>query len=149
VKYAHLLSIDYGTKKLGLARWTKDAGIIFPSGVIHNKGHQGVFRAIFQLVTSHNIELIVLGLPLGQLGQSTPISEKIIRFGKGLKDHLAKQSLTIDLATVDESHSTQEQEQIRQEWALKGEKFDKDEQAAVIIMKNFLSSGPIEYLDFN
>lgn len=81
------LAIDYGIKRTGLAVCDALETIASPLKVLH--GHRRLVEEIEQIVTSENIEGIVLGLPLNMDGSQGPQARQVLAFADRLKQRLA------------------------------------------------------------
>ena len=80
------LSVDYGTKRTGLAICDHSETIVSPLAVIH--GQKDLQKKILSLVNSENVEAIVLGLPLNMDGSTGPQARLVFQFADQLKAHL-------------------------------------------------------------
>ena len=81
------LAIDYGIKRTGLA--VCDAGETIASPLKVLQGQRRLVEEIEQIVTSENIEGIVLGLPLNMDGSQGPQARQVLAFADRLKQRLA------------------------------------------------------------
>ena len=81
------LAIDYGIKRTGLA--VCDAGEKIASPLKVLQGQRRLVEEIEQIVTSENIEGIVLGLPLNMDGSQGPQARQVLAFADRLKQRLA------------------------------------------------------------
>jgi len=59
-----LLGVDYGAKKIGLAKGDKASGVATPLKTIANHGQESVRLAIEEICRDENVEQIVVGVPL-------------------------------------------------------------------------------------
>lgn len=81
------LAIDYGIKRTGLAVCDAQETIASPLKVL--QGEKRLVEEIEQIVTSENIEGIVLGLPLNMDGSQGPQARQVLAFAGRLRQQLA------------------------------------------------------------
>ena len=77
------LGIDYGTKRIGLAKATDELKIATPLITIPNNSN--VFGVIQEIVIREKIGEIILGVPVSFDGQENVFAKSIREFGEGLK----------------------------------------------------------------
>ncbi len=80
------LSIDYGTKRTGLALCDAGETIATPLTTIH--GQEQLIEKIARLIEAENVESVVLGLPLNMDGSESAQTKLALKFGERLKGHL-------------------------------------------------------------
>ncbi|UCF00342.1 MAG: Holliday junction resolvase RuvX [Planctomycetota bacterium] len=80
------LAIDYGDKRTGLAICDHAETIASPLAVI--EGQKELIKKINEIVTSENVEAIVLGLPLNMDNSHGPRAKIIFQFAEKLKANL-------------------------------------------------------------
>lgn len=98
---AHILGIDYGTKRIGLA-WSPDGtDLILPFGVISVKNAAQVTDELLTCISEEHIGMLVCGLPLDLSGNETDWSQKI-------QENMSTiaQKADIPIAFIDERFST-------------------------------------------
>jgi putative Holliday junction resolvase len=78
------LGIDYGTKRIGLARSNEDGTMAFPYGIV--KAGQGALSAIHEIITKEGIEEIIIGESRNFKGEANVVMEDIIAFKKDLEE---------------------------------------------------------------
>lgn len=133
-----ILGIDLGDKKIGLALsdpmgWTAQG-----LGVIASKGSiDGDIAAIKEYVERHEVEKVVIGLPLNMDGSSGPRAEKAKAFASRME-----KKLKVPVAMTDERLTTVAAEKLLIEADLSRNKRRKviDKMAAVIILQNYLDT---------
>ena len=64
------LSIDYGSKRIGIAVSDDEGRMAFPAGFIPNRG-KAVIREIADRIRKEHADLIVVGMPMGLDGKET------------------------------------------------------------------------------
>ena len=129
------LAIDYGEANIGLAYCDKLEISTKPLTPIKNKVLAKSIEQIIRLIDHHNIEGIVLGVPLGTKNQETQQSIKTRFFADRLKDLINK-----PVEYWNETLSSKQAMEIM----IAGGKSKKarkellDSYAAVVILKGFL-----------
>ena len=126
----HILGIDYGEKKIGLAYGEGTSRIAVPLDVVPNRGEETI-RILGQRVSAEDIDVIVVGVPLlhGKEHTSEQV-EKTRTFIKKLKEVVA-----IPVEEEDESYTTWESVRLQKE---EGAQAKEDALAAMIIVKQYL-----------
>ena len=79
-----ILSIDYGTSRVGFAVSDLLHIIATPLKTIKNKSIQDLLKNIGQIVKEYDINSIVVGLPLGLNGKETKQTESVKLFSETL-----------------------------------------------------------------
>ena len=80
-----ILSIDYGTSRVGFAVSDLLHIIATPLKTIKNKSIQDLLENIGQIVKEYDIRSIVVGLPLGLNGKETKQTETVKLFSETLE----------------------------------------------------------------
>ncbi len=119
-----ILGIDYGDKKLGIAKSAANDTIAVPIGTISNSSAESVITKLQDICAEEQVSVIVVGMPSDQQGEKTQ------KFVELLKEHL-----NITIATIDERFSTQEAKKLQQQ---SGDKSDDDPIAAMLILQTYL-----------
>lgn len=129
------LAIDYGGANIGLAYCDKLEISTKPLTPIKNKSLKKTLEQIMRIIDQHNIEGIVIGVPLGTNNQETQQSIKTRFFADRLNDLISK-----PVEFWDETLSSKRAIEIM----IAGGKPQKarkkllDSYAAVVILKGFL-----------
>jgi putative Holliday junction resolvase len=66
------LGIDPGSRRIGLAVGDDRTGVVTPLAVIASPGREEAARVIAALLSDHNAERVVIGLPSNADGEETP-----------------------------------------------------------------------------
>lgn len=105
--------------------------------VIHSKGVAGDIRQIKELVTQHEVNKVVVGLPLNMDGSAGPRAEKARAFARRLG-----QVLGLPVELWDERLTTVEAERllIQADMRRAGRRQVIDKMAAVLILQNYLDA---------
>jgi len=117
------LGIDYGEKRIGLAKGQDDPAVATPFKTITND--ENVFGAIKEIVNQESIEKIVVGVPVSLDGKEYDFAKKIREFGARVGE-----STGAPVIFVDETLTTDE--------ASQGPSGDIDASAAALILQSFL-----------
>jgi putative Holliday junction resolvase len=137
-----ILSIDYGTKKIGLAVSDESKLIVSSLPQIPNNSElTGVFSEILQ---KYDPELIILGFPTTDYDELTSFQKQIVEF----KNRLQKIS-NVEIIFRDESYSSEDAEEIYLQKMgksktsikkIKDKKKQIDSLAAHLLLKSYLDS---------
>jgi putative Holliday junction resolvase len=132
-----ILSIDYGTKFIGLA--TYHASIDpFPIGFdrIKFSNEESVLKLINNVVIDECIDLIVLGLPLLLDGTESTMTAKVRAFGEKLKIATSKSIFFQDETLT--TYEAKDRMQKSPEFNFKYDPSKIDVLSAIIILEDFL-----------
>ena len=81
-----LLAIDYGARRVGLALSDPLKMIASPYRTIINKNNAILIEEIERIIAAEDVELTIMGLPLGMAGQKTEQTKKVEEFVDKLTD---------------------------------------------------------------
>ena len=81
-----LLAIDYGARRVGLALSDPLKMIASPYRTIINKNNTILIEEIERIIAAEDVELTIVGLPLGMAGQKTEQTKKVEEFVDKLTD---------------------------------------------------------------
>ena len=81
-----LLAIDYGARRVGLALSDPLKMIASPYRTIINKNNTILIEEIETIIAAEDVELTIIGLPLGMAGQKTEQTKKVEEFVDKLTD---------------------------------------------------------------
>lgn len=123
----HILAIDFGTKRIGLA-WSDTAlGVVLPFGLVEVKGEREKVKELSELVLSDRVDKIVVGFPIGLNGKENANTERVKKFVFELQKHTA-----VPVDFFDERFSSQAGD------ALGSDGASRDEKAAMSILEGYL-----------
>lgn len=117
-----LLGIDYGDKKIGLS--VSANSLALPLAVLENNVEFST--KLQQLIASEKISKLIVGLPLGSLGEETDASEKVREFVRRLRT-----TIQIEVDYYDERLTTAQVKSLK----IRGE---DDAHAAAILLQSYL-----------
>ncbi len=129
-----ILGIDYGDKKIGLAFGDSDVSVAVPLDVVPNMGDE-TLQVFAKRVSSEDIDLIVVGVPLSKGGKhSAEQLDKTRAFIKRLEGAVA-----IPVVEEDESYTTSESIRLQRE---EGAEAAEDALAAMLIVEQYMNRKP-------
>lgn len=123
----HLLAIDYGTKRIGLAWTDTDLGVVLPFGIISEKSAADNRRKVVELIKTEKIDKVIIGLPFG-LGDDKENANmaRVRAFGEELQ-----QQSGLPVEFYDERFSSQQADRM-------GGDASRDEKSAMIILEDYV-----------
>lgn len=86
----NFLGIDFGLKRTGIATSHFQDRIAFGQEPIVTTDENTLISKLTQVIATHNIGTIVIGMPLGLQEKDTQMSKKVRSFIKKLTEHLDK-----------------------------------------------------------
>lgn len=126
------LAIDYGERRIGIAKSDNSRLIASPVVTLDNGESTDVYSAIKDIVTESNAMLIYIGLPLHLSGKESASSEKARVFAGLLKQQLPPE---IQIRLLDERLTTSSAVGELKNAGLKGSRESIDQLAAVKILE--------------
>ena len=124
----NILALDYGEKRIGVAKGSTEIKIALPFSIIKNNGNNFVISEILDIISEENIELLLIGLPIGLSGKNTKQTDIINNFIK-----LIENKIDIPIITIDERFTTKSANSLSN-----NKKRRIDDIAAMIILQNYL-----------
>ncbi len=136
-----LLGLDVGDVRIGVAVSDVLGSGAHPLCTLTRTNRQRDIIAIGDLVSIHNVERIVIGLPISLDGTIGTQAEKVQKFGARLSE-----GLDVPVEFLDERFTTSEAEEIldRIEMNPKDRKKIIDQVSAVIILDEYLRENSVE-----
>ncbi|NDE49494.1 MAG: Holliday junction resolvase RuvX [Actinobacteria bacterium] len=127
------VAIDYGDKRIGIAKSDNSGLIASPVMTLVNSGStENIFSAIKDLVEEGNVTLIYIGLPLHLSGRESESSDKARRFATLLSQHLPQR---VQVRLLDERLTTTSALGELKSAGLKSNRENIDQLAAVKILE--------------
>ncbi|HSX52987.1 MAG TPA: Holliday junction resolvase RuvX [Patescibacteria group bacterium] len=130
---SHIIALDVGERRIGVAIASLEARLPSPHGVIINS--VDVLDDIQHLVVKEAAMAVVVGLPRGLDGQETAQTKTVREFANSLKD-----KLDIPVHFQDEALTSKLAEQELKDRGVGYNKEDVDALAATYILKDFLET---------
>ncbi|MBP6820656.1 MAG: Holliday junction resolvase RuvX [Acidobacteria bacterium] len=130
-----VISVDYGTKSIGLAICDELQLTVRPLTTIRYPELNQAAERIGKLAEEYEAETLVVGLPLNMDGSRGQAVANVDKFIADLQPHIS-----IPVVTIDERLTSFEADQILREMgvSLKERKAKSDEYAAVLILQDYL-----------
>lgn len=126
---SHILGIDYGESKVGLAIADSETRMAFVYSTLDND--KNLLQKLAEIVERENISKVIIGVP------SRINREQAVYPGKKLGDFL-KKKLRIEIEYQNEMFTTREAQRNLIEKGVKGIKRYDDQEAARIILQSWL-----------
>lgn len=126
------LSLDVGTRRIGVALARADVRMAQPLTTIENAGD--AFEAIKNLVQEHEVQRVIVGLPRGMDGQETEQTRYTENFAKQLETKLGLSVIWQDEALT--SQKAESELTARKKPFTKG---DVDALAATYILDDYIT----------
>jgi len=132
-----LLGIDLGSKRIGIAISDAEGWTAHALTVVARHGGLRDLEDIARLVVEHEVDEVVLGLPLNMDDSEGPAAERTRKFGQRLQAHLG-----LPLHYCDERLSTFAAEELLKEACVKPRKRKQvvDQLAAALILESYINS---------
>jgi len=132
-----VLGLDMGQRRIGLALSDSLGLTAGPLGVLPNTGTQGTIKAIEAIVNKHQVNAIVVGLPLTLKGSRGSQAQKVESFTRELG-----KTVSLPIFLVDERLTTVQGERALREIRAPRKRRDEviDQVAAQLILQSYLDS---------
>ena len=127
--------MDYGTRRVGIALCDEMGVAVRPLPALSYKGSRDLLAKIRRLVEQHEIESLVIGLPLNMDGTTGESASQARKFMQTLQSQL-----NLRLTAVDERLTTVEAVELWRNMSLRQQKKYRsvDSLAAALILQRFL-----------
>ena len=131
------LGVDFGEKRVGIAMGDPTGAIATPWGILNRHSNRQVAEQVAGLVPAHDIEIVVVGLPLDSSGEEGYQARRVRRFGDILES-----LLSVPLVYWDETLSSVDADRaLRQAGRRKKRRQGpKDDVAAAILLQAYLDT---------
>ena len=145
-KPGHILALDYGRARIGLAIASAEAALAQPLGTLDRINRNEDMRRLRELVREHGVKQIVVGLPLRLDGTRGDMAEEAARFARRVQKQIGLPVEMVDeRLTSWEAERMLEEQQGRTIHAASSKKRRKesakpgvDAMAAALILKEYL-----------
>lgn len=129
------LGLDVGERRIGVALSDAEGILAVALTVIETKSDDDALRQIIALAHEHEVERIVVGLPLSLDGSLGPQAQKVRSFCESLEG-----CTELPVVTWDERYSTADAERVLVEAGVRRDKRKKriDSVAAAFILQGYL-----------
>jgi len=138
-----ILALDPGDRRVGVAISDPTGIVARPLQALRRKSNAEDFAAIAAIVAEHNVELVIMGQPLGLDGAEGTQAKKAAHYAQALAKHLP-----VEIILWDESFTTVKAEEVllqsRGRKARRRARADGelDAIAAAVILQSYLDSKP-------
>lgn len=122
----HLMAVDYGEKRVGIASTDNSGHFALPRMVLENDGT--LLSKILRFKEENNIEKIIIGESKNFKGEANLIQEKIEKFRNELEELGVKTVFHPEIMTTTEARQ------------LQGQTDMTDASAAALILKSFIDN---------
>lgn len=126
-----VIAIDYGTKRVGIARASVVARL--PETLVTLENNSDLLKEIQNIIDEEDVSVVVVGLPRSLEGVDTQQTKKTRDFIEKLRE-LAVEVVEQDEAVTSE-HALNELHQLKKEFV----KSDVDQLAALYILEDYFS----------
>lgn len=137
IKELRILSLDVGSKRMGLALWNPGSKLASPLEILHRKTLKEDLSKIENLIATHQVEAILVGVPTSLAGKETQSTQNAHFWIETLK-----QKFSIAIYSFDESLSTRDAMDILREHGVKATsktaREKKDSIAAALFLEEFI-----------
>jgi len=123
-----ILALDYGIKRIGIAKGDTESCIARPFDIIENKNDDFVFEKLFKIIKEEWIDEILVGKPHGLSGIETDQTKYTMEFVEKLKIKNPK----LRILVIDERLSS------RQASTIISKKGHLDDVAASIFLQDYI-----------
>jgi len=90
------LGIDFGTRRIGLALSDPTGSLATPLPFLENTSLKEVVAKFQELVKSHGVKTVVIGLPRNMDGSYGPSAQKVREFITQIQPHIAAEIISQD-----------------------------------------------------
>ncbi len=131
------LSLDVGERRIGVAVSDPSGIVARPLTTIQRSSRAADFQEILQIVEEHEVERVIVGLPLSLDGNEGPQARRTRRYSQALAE-----TLSVPIEYWDERFSSARAAEILSEKGLRHRRARKaiDATAAAVILQSFLDS---------
>ena len=93
---SRVLGIDFGTRRIGLALSDPTGTLASPLPFLENTGLPKVSASLKELLQTHGIQTVVIGMPRNMDGTYGPSAEKVREFIAQIQPHLSAKIVALD-----------------------------------------------------
>ena len=133
-----VLALDLGDKRIGVALSDPTGTLASPHATLTSSTQASDVEAVLRLVSEHEVELVVVGLPLSLSGNMGPQGRRASGFARALSDRAV-----VPVQLLDERFSTVQAQRLLRETGVQPsrQKARVDAAAAAVVLQAFLDSG--------
>ncbi len=136
------LSLDLGERRIGVALSDSIGMLARPLNTFKRTSREADFHHIVELIEAHNVETVIVGLPLNMDGTEGPQAAWTRDYSAALAAALRAQGSAspIPVQLWDERLSTEEAEEIMRAQGKRSDKTRIDAVAAAVILQSYLDA---------
>ena len=136
------LALDLGERRIGVAVSDASNLLASPLEVIHRRSKMEDYARIAALCALHQVDVVVVGLPLNADDSAGPRARRVERYAAALQEFLQAQGVHAGLRLWDEHGSTlQAQEALRAAGRSSRNRRERlDAVAAAVILQDYLDA---------
>ncbi|HJD61458.1 MAG TPA: Holliday junction resolvase RuvX [Rickettsia endosymbiont of Degeeriella rufa] len=134
---APLISIDYGSKKIGIAISNQERNIAMPLNIITEASKKATIASLLEKIEQYKVCGIVIGLPIDMSGMQTEQSAIVIKFAEELT-----KSINLPIYLQDERLTTKAANNFLKSFGIKRKERNNNDDAvaASMILETVLNS---------
>lgn len=134
---APLISIDYGSKKIGIAISNQERNIAMPLNIITEANKKAIIASLLEKIEQYKSCGIVIGLPINMSGMQTEQSAIVIKFAEELT-----KSINLPIYLQDERLTTKAANNFLKSFGIKRKERNNNDDAvaASMILETVLNS---------
>lgn len=138
------LGVDYGSKKIGIAKSDEAGSFAFPYSIIENKKNMSHVTEILEICQKENINDVVLGKSTDYGSKDNPIEQEISLFiekfmeNSGLAIHRFDERMTTSGTTAILRHSFQKTNSSENAKVIREHTKNDDAKVAAYMLQGFL-----------
>jgi len=133
----YCLGLDVGERRTGVA-----VGEVLarPLTTLNRRSRDREYEAVGRLARQHDVETIVVGLPLNMDGSKGFQAQKVERYASELREAMREMGLEVEVVLWDERLSTEEAQRamIDSEQSVSERRHRVDQVAATVILQSYL-----------
>jgi putative holliday junction resolvase len=132
-----VLALDHGTRRIGVAISDELGMIARPMEFIPAEPFPEALEQLRQIVTSHEVSLVLVGMPRNMDGSYGPAATKVQEFVGALRS-----ALTVPIELWDERLTSVQANRVLTQASVRGgkRKLKVDSMAAAILLQSYLDS---------
>ena len=133
----HWLGVDYGKRRIGYAMSDELGWNARPLEVYKRRGLQSDLQFLAEIVSRHDVQRVVVGVPYRVDGTTGPAAEEALEFSRQVADAVAP----VMVVTQDEAFTSQEADRLLDARGIKDRgrrKSLRDAYAASVILQEYL-----------
>jgi putative Holliday junction resolvase len=93
---SRILGIDFGTRRIGLALSDPTGTLASPLPFLENTAPKNVTASLKELVQTHEVQIVVVGMPRNMDGTYGPAAAKVREFISQIQPHLSAKIIEQD-----------------------------------------------------